>query len=521
LLVNQVRRFAESLVDRHVLSRDSLEHAMEEADRSGQPLPAVLLRLGLVGSKDLTAALADQMGVPFVDFLETPIHQDAPTLLTAELSRKYLALPVDFEDHKLVVAFAEPADDDAVAAVGAATTYEIIAAVADQDELRNAIDMIYGPASASPENGLTASGTVTGGAPRADDLHINDLLAVVIEWRGSDLHLTSGSPPVVRVHGDLRPVPDMPELNGSQIRQMVYSILTQKQREKFETELELDTSYALPGKGRFRVNVFLQRDSVGCVMRAIPYDVVDFDALGVPPAVKTWAYLPRGLVLVTGPTGSGKSTTLASLIDIVNRERSVHIMTVEDPIEFLHMHKRSLINQREVGEDTHSFANALKHVLRQDPDVILVGEMRDLETISTALTAAETGHLVFATLHTQDAPQSIDRVIDVFPAHQQQQVRVQLAAALQGICTQQLLPTRDGSGRAIACEVMVATPAVRNLIREGKTHQIYSMLQAGGRYGMVTMDMSLVQLVRSGRIAVDMAVERCGNEEDFRRLLGG
>jgi twitching motility protein PilT len=527
LLVNQVRRFAESLVDRHVLSRDSLEHAMEEAERSGQPLPAVLLRLGLVGSKDLTAALADQMGIPFVDFLETPIHQDAPTLLTAEVARKWLALPVDFEDRKLIVAFAEPADDEAVAAVGAATTYEIIAAVADKDELLNAIDMIYGApsaaASASPQSAapIASPGAVTGGALRADDLHINDLLEIVIDWRGSDLHLTSGSPPVVRVHGDLRPIPELPELNGSQIRQMVYSILTQKQREKFETQLELDTSYALPGKGRFRVNVFLQRDSVGCVMRAIPYDVVDFDALGVPPAVKTWAYLPRGLVLVTGPTGSGKSTTLASLIDIVNRERSVHIMTVEDPIEFLHMHKRSLINQREVGEDTHSFAAALKHVLRQDPDVILVGEMRDLETISTALTAAETGHLVFATLHTQDAPQSIDRVIDVFPAHQQQQVRVQLAAALQGICTQQLLPTRDGGGRAIACEVMVATPAVRNLIREGKTHQIYSMLQAGGRYGMVTMDMSLVQLVRSGRIALDMALERCGNEEDLRRLLGG
>jgi twitching motility protein PilT len=308
-------------------------------------------------------------------------------------------------------------------------------------------------------------------------------------------------------------------LNGSQIRQMVFSILTQKQREKFENELELDTSYALPGRGRFRVNVFLQRDSVGCVMRAIPYEIVDFDSLGIPPAVKPWAYMPRGLVLVTGPTGSGKSTTLASLIDIVNRERSVHIMTVEDPIEFLHTHKRSLINQREVGEDTHSFAEALKHVLRQDPDVILVGEMRDLETISTALTAAETGHLVFATLHTQDAPQSIDRVIDVFPAHQQQQVRVQLAAALQGICTQQLLPTIDGEGRAVSCEVMVATPAIRNLIREGKTHQIYSMLQAGGKYGMVTMDMSLAQLVRSHRISLDVALERCANEEDLRRLL--
>ncbi len=506
------------MVERHVLSRDSLEHAIEESERSGQPLPAVLLKLGLVGSKDLTAALADQLGVPFVDFLETPIHQDAPTLLTAELARKYLALPVDFEDHKLLVAFAEPADDAAVAAVGAATTYEIIAAVADREELVSAINMIYGAPPAGVEE--QALGVVRD-APRPDDLHINDLLALVIQWRGSDLHLASGSPPVVRVNGDLRPIPEMPELNGSQIRQMVYSILTQKQREKFENELELDTSYALPGKGRFRVNVFLQRDSVGCVMRAIPYDVVDFDALGVPPAVKTWAFLPRGLVLITGPTGSGKSTTLASLIDIVNRERSVHIMTVEDPIEFLHTHKRSLINQREVGEDTHSFAAALKHVLRQDPDVILVGEMRDLETISTALTAAETGHLVFATLHTQDAPQSIDRVIDVFPAHQQQQVRVQLASALQGICTQQLLPTRDGQSRAIACEVMVATPAVRNLIREGKTHQLYSVLQAGGRYGMVSMDMSLVQLVRNGRISMEMALERCSNEEDLRRLMNG
>ena len=516
MLVNQVRRFGEALVDRHVLSRDSLESAIEEAERTNQTLPSVLLKLGLVGAKDLTAALADQLGVPFIDFLETPIHQEAPTLLTADVARKWMALPVDFEDHKLVVAFAEPADDEALAAVGAATTYEIIAAVADREELLSAIDMIYG---AAPQGVATGGDSFDGS--RTDDLHINDLLELVIQWRGSDLHLASGSPPVIRVNGDLRPIPDMPALNGSQIRQMVFSILTQKQREKFENELELDTSYALPGKGRFRVNVFLQRDSVGAVMRAIPFQVVDYDVLGVPPAVKTWAYLPRGLVLITGPTGSGKSTTLASLIDIVNRERSVHIMTVEDPIEFLHEHKRSLINQREVGEDTHSFASALKHVLRQDPDVILVGEMRDLETISTALTAAETGHLVFATLHTQDAPQSIDRVIDVFPAHQQQQVRIQLASALQGICTQQLIPTSDGQSRAIACEVMVATPAVRNLIREGKTHQVYSVLQAGGRYGMVTMDMSLVQLVRSGRITMDMALERCANEEDLRRQMNG
>jgi twitching motility protein PilT len=516
MLANQARRFGETLVDRHVLSRDDLEEAIKESERSGQALPSVLLRLGLVGSKDLTAALAGQMGVRFVDFLETPIHQDAPGMLTAELARRFVAVPVDFEDHKLVVAFAEPADDAAIEAIGHATSYEVIPAVADRGELNRAIDMIYGPVEEEQAGRPTV--VVDEDAP-LDDLHINDLLELVINWGGSDLHLASGSPPVIRVHGDLRPVVEFPILNGSQIRQLVFSVLTKKQREKFEDDLELDTSYALPGKGRFRVNVFLQRDSVGCVMRAIPYEIVDFDRLGIPPAVKSWAYLPRGLVLVTGPTGSGKSTTLASLIDIVNAERSVHIMTVEDPIEFLHSHKRSLINQREVGEDTHSFANALKHVLRQDPDVILVGEMRDLETISTALTAAETGHLVFATLHTQDAPQSIDRVIDVFPAHQQQQIRVQLAAALQGICTQQLLPTADGSGRAVSTEVMVATPAIRNLIREGKVHQIYSMLQAGGKYGMVTMDMSLSQLVRGHRISLDTAIERCANEDDLRRLL--
>ncbi|GIU87943.1 MAG: hypothetical protein KatS3mg009_2458 [Acidimicrobiia bacterium] len=521
MLASQARRFGETLVERHVLSRDDLEHALEEAQRVDEPLPAVLLRRGLVGSKDLTAALAEHLGIRFVDFLDTPIHQDAPSLVSADLARRHLALPVDFEGTRLVVAFAEPADDQAVAAIGAATGYEIIPAVADRAELVRALDMIFG--AAGDPHGAGTDVSVTGEAPaiEAEDLHVNDLLELVLHYRGSDLHLTSGAPPVVRVHGELLPMTHLPVLNGSQIRQMIYSVISQKQREKFENELELDTSYALPGKGRFRVNVFLQRDSVGAVMRVIPYEIVPFDDLGIPPAVKTWAHLPRGLVLVTGPTGSGKSTTLASLIDIVNRERAVHIMTVEDPIEFLHHHKRSIVNQREVGEDTHSFASALKHVLRQDPDVILVGEMRDLETISTALTAAETGHLVFATLHTQDAPQSIDRVIDVFPAHQQQQVRVQLAAALQGICTQQLIPTSDGQGRAVACEVMVATPAIRNLIREGKVHQIYSMLQAGGKYGMVTMDMSLAHLVRTRRITLDAALERCANEEDLRRLLNG
>jgi twitching motility protein PilT len=517
MLASQARRFGETLVDRHVLARDVLEAALEECARTGQPLPAFLLERKMVGSKDLTAALAESVGVRFVDFLSSPLHHEAPLLLPEHLAREHFALGVDFEDGKLVVAFAEPADDAALNAVGQSTGYEVIPAVADRAELQQAIDMVFAAGRAA--GGAEAAAAAP--ARTADDISINELLEYVLQYRGSDLHITAGSPPVIRVHGELRPLPDFPKLNGSQIRQMVYSIITQKQREKFENELELDTSYTLPGKSRFRMNVFLQRDSVGCVMRVIPFEVVDFSQTGVPPAVASWAQLPRGLVLVTGPTGSGKATTLASLIDIVNRERAVHIMTVEDPIEFLHKHKRSLVNQREVGEDTHSFANALKHVLRQDPDVILVGEMRDLETISTALTAAETGHLVFATLHTQDAPQSIDRIIDVFPAHQQQQIRVQLAAALQGICTQQLVPTVDGQGRAVACEVLVATPAIRNLIREAKVHQIYSMLQAGGKYGMVTMDMSLAHLVRAGRVSLEDAFERCANEDDVRRMMNG
>lgn len=353
-----------------------------------------------------------------------------------------------------------------------------------------------------------------------EELHVNELLQRVLDLGGSDLHLTVGSEPCIRVHGELKRLTEFPVLNGSEIRRMMYAILTQKQREKFEAELELDTSHSIPGAGRFRVNVFLQRDSVGSVMRMIPYEIVPLETLGLPSAVAKLAELPRGLVLVTGPTGSGKSTTLASLVDIINKTKPHHIMTVEDPIEFIHTHKRSVVNQREVGEDTHSFANALKHVLRQDPDVILVGEMRDLETIHTAITAAETGHLVFGTLHTQDAPQSIDRIIDVFPSHQQQQVRIQLATALQGIVTQQLLRTPDGRGRVVAAELLIATPAVRNLIREGKTHQIYSAMQAGGKYGMQTMDQSLANHVIAGRISMDIALERCANAEDLRRLAG-
>jgi twitching motility protein PilT len=313
---------------------------------------------------------------------------------------------------------------------------------------------------------------------------------------------------------------DFPKLTPQALQKLIYAILSQKQREKFEEVLELDFAYSVPGRARFRVNIYRQRDALGAAFRLIPYEIKALEALGVPPSVSNFAMLPRGFVLVTGPTGSGKSTTLAAIVDLANRQRRDHIMTVEDPIEFLHEHKSCLVNQREVGEDTHTFKNALKHVLRQDPDIILVGEMRDLETIEIALTAAETGHLVMATLHTQDAAQTIDRVIDVFPPHQQQQVRVQLAGALQGIVCQQLIRTADGQGRVVATEILVATPAIRNLIREGKTHQIYSAMQAGAKHGMATMDQHLAELVKRGKVSYDAALEKCHHVEDFNRLCG-
>jgi twitching motility protein PilT len=349
---------------------------------------------------------------------------------------------------------------------------------------------------------------------------VQDFLMRLLELEGSDLHLTAGAPPTVRVHGDLMRLDEYPVLEPEALRQLIYAILPQRHRERFEQELELDTSYSLPGKARFRVNVYMQRDAIGAALRLIPYEIRSLEQLGMPANMADLARLPRGLVLVTGPTGSGKSTTLAAMIDVVNQEKPVHIMTVEDPIEYLHQHKTAIVNQREVGADTRSFGEALKHVLRQDPDVVLVGEMRDLETISTAVTAAETGHLVFATLHTQDAPQTIDRIIDAFPPYQQQQIRTQLSTSLQGVITQQLLQTWDGKGRVCASEIMIATPAIRNLIREGKVHQIYSSMQAGGRYGMRTMDQALASLVMAGRISWELGLQRCHDPQEIARLTG-
>ena len=351
-------------------------------------------------------------------------------------------------------------------------------------------------------------------------LDIDELLTYAVRNGASDLHLANQLPPAIRIDGSLRPIEGLARVDNEQIREMVYRILTQNLRERFEAEKELDTSHTIMGVGRFRVNLFQQRGSIGTVMRAIPHEIPPFDTLGLPAVIPSLAELRRGLVLVTGPTGSGKSTTLASLVNIINETKPVHIVTIEDPIEFLHTHNRSIVNQREVGSDTKSFAEALRHVLRQDPDVILIGEMRDPETIATALTAAETGHLVFSTLHTQDTPQTIDRIIDVFPSSQQDQIRIQLAGSLEAVVTQQLVLSASGYGRTPVAEVMLCNPAIRNLIRSRKTHQIYSLIQTGAAAGMQTMDQALARAVQAGSITEAMAFDRCHDPSELRDYLG-
>ena len=353
------------------------------------------------------------------------------------------------------------------------------------------------------------------------DFDFSSVLARMVEAKASDVHLTPGFPPAMRDRGKIIPMEGFPVLSTQQTRDVVFSILNDDQRKRFENNLQLDFAYAIPGVARFRVNCFFQRGSVSAAFRLVPQEIPSLDSLNVPQVLREFADKPRGFVLVTGPTGSGKSTTLAAIIDLINGDRQDHILTIEDPIEFLHQHKKSIVNQREVGADAVDFALGLRAALREDPDVILVGEMRDLETMATALTAAETGHLVFATLHTQSTAQTVDRIIDVFPPEQQAQVRTQLSIALQGIVTQQLLPTADGMGRIVACEVLVPTPAIRNLIREGKTHQIYAAVQTSGAVGMQTMDADLVRLVRAGKITRTLAEQRASVPEELKRLLGG
>ena len=561
---------AELLVRQGVVDDVALSRAEAHRAETGGNLAQSLVALGLASEADLVRAFADSVGMPYAEVTPDALDPHAIGLLDLEVAHELTALPVGFGDgDEVVVAIADPAArEDLTARLRQEIGLPVRVALAPRRALTEAIaaqlgrpaprpaDPVGHPAPAGaavsavpPVPGATSptvpngvSGTPSpvaaggGGAGQAaadgvdlgprlrseesSEIDLDALLKILVERGGSDLHLTAGIAPSIRINGELAPLDDFPRMMPDELQKLLYAIMTQKQREAFENDLELDMSYSIRDVARFRVNVFQQRNSMGSVMRVIPFEILPLENLGVPDQVANFAYLPRGFVLVTGPTGSGKSTTLASLVDLANRNRAAHIMTVEDPIEFLHKHKRSVVNQREVGTDTHGFATALKHVLRQDPDIILVGEMRDLETIQIALTAAETGHLVFGTLHTQDAPQSVDRIIDVFPPHQQEQIRVMLSGALKGVVCQTLVKTADGSGRTAACEVMVANSGVKNLIREGKTHQLYSAIQAGAKDGMVAMDQSLARLVKAGTVSYDDALEKCNNANEFNRLAG-
>ncbi|MGP0109519.1 MAG: PilT/PilU family type 4a pilus ATPase, partial [Acidimicrobiales bacterium] len=484
----------------------------------------------------VVGALAQLAQLPAVDLAAATPDPQTIALLPTAAAREYGAVAVRADGNQLAVAFSEPPTDEIVQMLSGATGYRVAPMLADPTVIAGLL--AAAPSQAAPPSSQAPQPDGGGSAAQQEEdrilnrampavassddgmaLHIDDLLRYAVSVGASDLHLTAQMPASIRLHGAIRPIEGCPKLGNETIRDMVFGILPASQRERFEAELELDTSHSIAGVGRFRVNVSLQRGTVAAALRPIPHEMPMFDTLGIPDAIKSFTELRRGLVLVTGPTGSGKSTTLASLVDIINRTKPLHIVTVEDPIEFLHDHKRSIINQREIGEDTFSFAEALRRVLRQDPDVILVGELRDLETISTALTAAETGHLVFATLHTQDAPQTVDRIIDVFPTSQQEQIRVMLAATLEGVVTQQLILNAEGTGRIACCEVLVCTSAIRNLVRSSKTHQIYSLMQTGGSYGMQTMDQGLARLVREGLISESVAYDRSRNEDDLRNHL--
>ncbi len=348
---------------------------------------------------------------------------------------------------------------------------------------------------------------------------IDELLEHMVGRNASDLHVTTGTPPVIRVRGEVERLDGYDPLSAEETQGLLYRILSSEQQKQLELKRQLDFSHSIPGLARFRVNVYFQRESLGAAFRLIPTELKTLEELGIPASLHQLAEKPRGLVLVTGPTGSGKSTTLAALIDEINRNRSEHILTIEDPIEFLHRHKRCIVNQREIGPDATSFADALRAALRQDPDVILVGEMRDLETIGTALTAAETGHLVFGTLHTQSAPSTIDRIIDVFPGEQQEQVRIQIASSLQGVVTQALLPTADGMGRVPALEILLPDDAVRNLIRQGKVEQIYSVMQTNTGRGMLTMEQSLADLIQRRVVDLEVGLSRSSRPAQLIGLL--
>ncbi len=516
-------QLAEILIAAGAVDSHTLDRARAIQRSHGRWLGSVLVELGAIGPEDLARALADHSGLNTVDLGEATVEASAARLLPESMARRFGVVPLSAADTNLHVAMVNPLDTLASDLIQARTGMHLQRLVATEREVRAAIDRIYGQSAAaaqttSPEAPAPSQAAGAQETETQEILHVDDLLRIMIDQGASDLHLAVGTPPALRIDGELAPM-NMEKLAPSRINELLYAILMDNQISEFEQNWELDFAYSVRGLSRFRVNVHRQRGTVGTVFRAVPVDPPSLDGLGMPKIIKTLCLKPRGLVLVTGPTGSGKSTTLSAMIREINVTRRRHIVTVEDPIEFLHRNEKSIVLQREVGSDTKSFASALRHVLRQDPDVILIGEMRDLETIAAAITAAETGHLVLATLHTTSAAQTVDRIVDVFPPHQQEQVRVQLSTVLEGIICQALLPLAEGKGRTCAQEILVATSAIRNLIREGKSHQMPSILQSGAADGMQTLDQALKVLVQAGKIIPQVAMGAASSPQDFRMFL--
>ena len=509
---------ASGLVDTGMMERAQAIHQSQ-----GRWLGSVLVELGAVSPEDMVQALSTALGLKSVDLNAAQGSPDAVRVLPESMARRFGVVPVSQVDMTLHLAMVNPLDMLACDLIQARTGMHLERLVVTERDVRAAIDRFYsrlarelkGPVRRDDRRAATSAEATL---EDEEIMHVDDLLRLMMKRRASDLHLSASTPPNLRIDGELSPVSSR-KLTPRKLHELIYAILTDEQITVFEENWELDFAYSVSGLSRFRVNIHRQRGTLGAVFRAVPVDPPTLDGLGMPDVLKAFAARPRGLVLVTGPTGSGKSTTLAAMIREINVTRRCHIVTVEDPIEFLHRNEKSIIIQREVGSDTKSFTASLRHVLRQDPDVILIGEMRDLETIAAAITAAETGHLVLATLHTTSAAQTVDRVVDVFPPHQQEQIRVQLSTVLEGIVCQTLLPLADGKGRVCAQEILVATNAIRNLIREGKTHQMPSVLQSSAAEGMQSLDQALKTLVMQAKVTPQAAMAVASNPQDFQMFL--
>ncbi|MHB9025041.1 MAG: PilT/PilU family type 4a pilus ATPase [Armatimonadota bacterium] len=529
------RQTAQILKQQGLLPAEIVETLLERASSQGKWLGQLAVDEQMLSDDELARTLSRELRTPLIDLRTIRPDLNALSLLDAEICRYHSVIPVRLKGRELLLAVANPLDKSLVKALGGkqlkvtasiATVHSIAQAIeewfsvlaeANRNQLEMPVDYVALPAALP----AALHGThidYTESNPTVDP-QLDELLSTMLDNDASDLHITVGSRPYMRVYGVLQQMPYAP-VTPEQSKQLAYSILTDPQIAQFELENELDLDFELQDKSRFRVNLFRQRGVVSSIFRSVPTEVPSLDQLGMPTVIRNLTKRPRGLLLVTGPTGCGKSTTLAAMIHEINTTRSVHIVTIEDPIEYVHDNILSEINQRQIGRDTSSFSKALRHVLRQDPDVILIGEMRDPETITAAITAAETGHLVLSTLHTNSSSQTIDRIVDVFPPYQQWQIRGQLASILEGIISQTLITNKNGKGRSCAQEILVVNDAVRSLIRDGKIHQLPSVIQSGAKFGMQTMDAALKKLVLAGKINIDIAAELSPRPDDFRRLVG-